>query len=98
MSALIRRHVIISGRVQGVCFRAFARDEARKLGVKGWVRNLPDGNVESVVEGDPSAVDQMIKWFHQGPPYGTVTKVSVWDEPIKEHYTDFEILYSYGRI
>ncbi|MGC8907864.1 MAG: acylphosphatase [Desulfomonilaceae bacterium] len=98
MSTLIRRRVIISGRVQGVCFRAYARDEARRLGIKGWVRNLPDGNVESVIEGEQGAVQAMIQWFHQGPPYGSVSKVTVWDEPMEERFTDFEIRYSFGRM
>jgi len=90
--------VVISGHVQGVCFRAYARDEGRKLGVKGWVRNLPDGNVESVVEGDPRAVEAMVQWFHQGSPYGRVSKVTVWEEPTDEKFSDFEIRYIYGRM
>lgn len=98
MSAPIRRRVVISGHVQGVCFRAYARDEGRKLGVKGWVRNLPDGNVESVVEGDPRAVEAMVQWFHQGSPYGRVSKVTVWEEPTDEKFSDFEIRYIYGRM
>lgn len=98
MSEPIRRRVIISGRVQGVCFRAYTRDTARKLGVRGWVRNLSDGNVEALLEGDPHDVEAMIQWLHQGPPYGQVSKVTVWEEPAQERFHDFEIRYNYGSM
>lgn len=78
----VRAHVVISGRVQGVCFRACTVDEAAAAGVAGWVRNTPDGRVEAVFEGDKSAVEAMIAWCQQGPPAARVSGVEVvWGEP-----------------
>lgn len=78
----VRAHLIISGRVQGVWFRASTREVAQKLGVNGWVRNIPGGRVEAVFEGDPEAVSKAIEWCHQGPPGARVEKVDVsWEEP-----------------
>jgi acylphosphatase len=88
-----RVHVFISGRVQGVFFRAYTEQEAKKLGVKGWVRNLPDGRVEAVFEGENSAVDQMVAWCHKGSPSAKVTDVEVIEEPYKGEFSDFEIRY-----
>ena len=61
-----RLHIIVEGRVQGVYFRAFTRDQAVKLDLTGWVRNRPDGSVEALVEGDKASVEQMEQWFYQG--------------------------------
>ncbi len=78
----VRAHLKIRGRVQGVGFRWSMMREARKLGVSGWVRNLPDGGVEAVVEGDPERVEALIGWAHQGPAFARVTKVEVkWEKP-----------------
>jgi len=88
-----RVHVFISGRVQGVWFRSYTEAEAKKLGVKGWVRNLPDGRVEAVFEGEDSAVDKMVAWCHKGSPYAKVEKVEVIEEPYKGEFTDFKIRY-----
>ena len=66
VQALVR----ISGRVQGVYFRAYTRDMARPLGLKGYVRNLPGGKVEAVFVGPKDKVDQAISWCHQGSPLG----------------------------
>lgn len=86
-----RAHVWISGRVQGVFFRAHTAERARQLGVVGFVRNLPDGRVEAVFEGEASAVEKMIAWCHQGPPRARVEGVEVqWEEPRGE-FTDFQI-------
>jgi acylphosphatase len=68
-------HLIISGEVQGVCYRASARDEAERLGVVGWVRNLPDGNVEAEVEGPEELVAEFIQWCWKGPPASVVSDV-----------------------
>jgi acylphosphatase len=73
----LRAHVVIEGRVQGVFFRASTRDEARKLGINGWVRNLPNGDVEALFEGDKSNVTRMLAWCYKGPPYAVVYKVNV---------------------
>ncbi len=75
-----RAHVFISGMVQGVNFRAYTRDQARRNGLAGWVRNLPDGRVEAVFEGEASAVERMVEWCHDGPPYARVEHVDVqWE-------------------
>jgi acylphosphatase len=71
------RHVRVTGRVQGVFFRAWARDEARTLGIKGWVRNCRDGSVEAQLEGEAEAIDEMIELMREGPPDARVDQVSV---------------------
>lgn len=78
-----RVHVWISGRVQGVGFRAALREEAIRFGLSGWVRNLADGRVEAVLEGDPAAVDRLLAWCHQGPPRARVAAVEVREEPVR---------------
>ena len=70
-------HVLVSGRVQGVCFRASTRDQATRLGVRGWVRNLEDGRVEGHFEGEAAAVDELVRWCHEGPPSARVEHVVV---------------------
>ena len=72
MADQARVHVVIEGRVQGVFFRASTRDEARARGLGGWVRNLPDGRVEALFEGDQRVVENMLAWCHKGPPYAYV--------------------------
>jgi acylphosphatase len=72
-----RAHVFVSGRVQGVYYRATTRETARKRGVDGWVRNLDDGRVEAVFEGDPGAVEAMVEWCHTGSPAADVEAVEV---------------------
>jgi acylphosphatase len=88
-----RAHVIVEGRVQGVFFRAFTRDEADRLGLSGWVRNRPDGSVEALVEGEKSAVEKMLQWFHQGSPNSNVEKVHVNEEVPVGVNSSFEIHY-----
>jgi acylphosphatase len=91
-----RAHLYISGRVQGVNFRYYTRQQARSLGVKGWVRNLIDGRVEAVFEGDAVAVERMVDWCHHGPRGAWVDTVEVqWEDPTEE-FSGFEILLSYG--
>ena len=81
----VRTRLIISGRVQGVYFRAQTKQQAEARGLRGWVRNLPDGRVEAVVEGDASIVEQMIAWCHRGPSAAHVTDVQVnWEAPTGE--------------
>ncbi len=69
------RHVLVAGRVQGVWFRDTCCEQARNLGVAGWVRNLADGRVEAVFEGPPAAVDRMVAWCHEGPSRARVDAV-----------------------
>ncbi|WP_209439580.1 acylphosphatase [Kitasatospora phosalacinea] len=77
---MIRRRVLVSGTVQGVFFRDSCRRAAAEAEVVGWVRNLPDGRVEAVFEGDPDPVEQMVAWTHHGPPRAVVDHVEVHEE------------------
>jgi acylphosphatase len=81
---------MISGRVQGVGFRFTTQDVALVYGLSGWVRNLPEGQVEAVFEGDREAVEKMLKWCHKGPPSAAVEKVLVAYENL-EGLSGFEI-------
>ena len=76
---MIARRAIVSGRVQGVGFRFFAERAARRTGVRGWVRNLPDGSVETVVEGEEPAVMCYLDEIRKGPLGGRVTDIRVED-------------------
>jgi acylphosphatase len=69
--------VIVAGRVQGVSFRAYAEQEANRLGVRGWVRNEPDGSVAGHFEGDRDAVDALVGWCRHGPAFARVERVDV---------------------
>ena len=78
----VRAHVFVSGRVQGVYFRAYAEDEAAFRNVAGWIRNVSDGRVEAVFEGGRASVEAMIQWCHRGSPASRVTGVEVaWETP-----------------
>ncbi|MBC8161835.1 MAG: acylphosphatase [Roseiflexaceae bacterium] len=79
---LVRARVLISGRVQGVNFRASAREQARLHQILGWVRNLEDGRVEAVFEGPRPAVKQVVSWCYIGPGHARVEQVDVaWERP-----------------
>lgn len=88
-----RMHVIISGRVQGVFFRAETQRAAKDFNLTGWVRNMADGRVEAVFEGDDTNVDKMIAWCHSGPPAARVEEVAVNEEPCTDIFQDFSITY-----
>jgi acylphosphatase len=90
-----RVHVTITGMVQGVFFRAKTRNEAIRNNVSGWVRNLPDGRVEAVFEGNPEDVDRVVDWCRIGPSLAEVTKVEMRGEAYTGAFTDFSI--RYGR-
>ncbi len=93
MSKLVRTHLYIEGLVQGVFYRSSMRAEATRLGVTGWVKNLYDGRVEAVAEGEKQAVQKLLSWCYQGPPSARVTDVKVfWEEPTGE-FSSFEIVY-----
>ncbi|WP_200797411.1 acylphosphatase [Streptoalloteichus hindustanus] len=87
---MVREHLVISGRVQGVFFRDSCLRAATRHGVAGWVRNLPDGRVEAVFEGDADAVSRMVTWAHEGPRDAHVRHVEVREEP-PEGLTGFRI-------
>ena len=77
-----RVRVIVRGRVQGVAFRAYTREAARRAGVRGWVRNRPDGSVEAAFEGARGAVEAMLGFVRRGPRAARVDAVEVIDEPL----------------
>lgn len=77
---MYRKRVIVSGSVQGVFFRDTCRATATAQGVNGWVRNLPDGRVEAVFEGDKDAVERLVDWAWEGPPAAKVEDVEVVEE------------------
>jgi acylphosphatase len=79
--AVIRKRVVVHGRVQGVFFRDTARRMAQSRGVAGWVRNCPDGTVEAAFEGEPEAVEAMVGFARAGPRGASVSAVDVIDEP-----------------
>ena len=88
-----RAHVIISGRVQGVAFRIATVEEAQRLGLDGWVRNLRDGRVEALVEGERPKVEALVAWCHHGPPPARVMDVQVSWEPAQGGLGPFDISY-----
>jgi acylphosphatase len=88
-----RAHVYVSGRVQGVFFRAWTEDEAVKRGLTGWVRNLADGRVEAVFEGEREDVEDMVKACWRGPPGARVVDVEVRWEPYKGEFQGFRVVY-----
>lgn len=89
----LRAQVTVYGAVQGVAFRASTRNEASRLGVGGWVRNLPDGTVEALFEGEKESVEQIVTWCRQGPPGARVTNVEIVWEPYQGEFQSFEIRY-----
>lgn len=88
-----RYHVLISGRVQGVFFRANTCKTAVALGLTGWVRNLPDGRVETVFEGEQKEAEGMLAWCQTGTPPAQVDHVEAAEEPAEGSFTGFDIVY-----
>ncbi|PKN20976.1 MAG: acylphosphatase [Deltaproteobacteria bacterium HGW-Deltaproteobacteria-6] len=86
-------HVTISGRVQGVFFRAETERTAESLNLTGWVRNRSDGSVEAVFEGEDKAVYQMVVWCHSGPRFARVDDVIIEDEPYTGKFQNFRVRY-----
>ena len=93
---MARKRVVtrVTGLVQGVYFRDYAQKEARTLGLSGWVRNRPDGTVETVLEGEAQKVEQMIAWLHIGSPQAEVKEVQVTEEQPLGDKTAFAIRYN----
>ncbi len=88
-----RVHIIIESRVQGVFYRASARDEALTLELTGFVKNLPGGSVELVAEGNPEKLDQLIQWCRVGPPNAQVTDIKTTFSPPIGEFDNFHIQY-----
>ncbi len=88
-----RAHVYVSGHVTGVFFRAHTQELAQRLGVSGWVRNLRDGRVEAVFEGEREQVEEMVKFCRTGPPGAHVADVEVKLEGYKGEFSGFKVKY-----
>ena len=89
-----RVHVFISGRVQGVFFRAETQRAAESFNLTGWVCNVPDGRVEAVFEGEDANIDKMLAWCYIGPPHARVENVTIKEDPYTGSFHDFSIKYS----
>ncbi len=87
----VRVHLRVEGRVQGVFFRASTLDQAIRLGLKGWVRNCPDGFVEVVAEGKRKKIDNLVDWCYHGPPGAHVLGVQLEWQDYKDEFQDFRI-------
>ena len=85
-------HLFISGEVQGVGFREYVSHKARKVGVQGWVRNLDDGRVEAVIQGDEKKVEILVTLSQHGPPLAHVMEIDMQYEEIAHTYTDFIVV------
>jgi acylphosphatase len=90
-ASTVRAHVFISGRVQGVDFRHFTKTRAEALGLTGWVRDLLDGRIEAIFEGEASAVRQAIHWCRLGTPPASVEQIEVTYESVTEDFDRFHI-------
>jgi acylphosphatase len=88
-----RAHVFVSGRVQGVFFRQYTRRQAQRQGVKGWVRNLEDGRVEAVFEGEEAVVKALVDFCSKGPRGASVTNITVNWEPFQDEFKTFSVTY-----
>ena len=93
MNENVSAHAIITGRVQGVFFRLETQKAALKRGVTGWVRNLPDGSVEVIAEGEKSAVNSLIKWCWKGSPGSRVDAVNVEWQAFTGKFSTFDVTY-----
>jgi len=92
--SIARAHILITGQVQGVYYRSYARAEAEKLNLQGLVRNCIGGSVEIVAEGKREDIESMISWCHKGPPSAKVIHVEVeWQQP-QEEFDRFAIEYT----
>lgn len=87
-----RCHILVSGTVQGVFFRAFTRENAEALGLTGWVRNTLDNKVEVMIEGEEADIDEMIKKLRKGPPSAKVTDLVIEWQETKKEFSNFSIL------
>ena len=89
---LVRAHVYVTGYVQGVFFRHSLAQRARAAGVTGWVKNLPDGRVETVMEGEEEAVRALVEWCKTGPPHATVERIELEWETVSGDFSGFRTL------
>lgn len=89
----VRARMFINGRVQGVFFRSETHRKARRYNVTGWIRNLPDGRVEAVLEGEKESIEKLIEFCKKGPPSARVTKAEVALEAYTGEFGDFRIVW-----
>ena len=87
----MKKHIFITGRVQGVGFRHFTRKNAEALGVTGWVKNLPDGRVEAVFQGDEEQIEELVERCKKGPVASYVQSIEVSKESDDEDFEDFSV-------
>ena len=85
--------IIVKGRVQGVGYRWFARQAAQELGIRGYVKNLPNGDVEVAAEGDNAAIEKFIDYLKQGPSFAHVTDIQIIEKVFKYRFKTFEVTY-----
>lgn len=88
-----RVHIVVKGRVQGVCYRMYTCEEARRLGLAGLVRNLRDGSVEVIAEGEAGALHELVDWCRRGPSYAMVTKMTDEYSDATGEFDSFTIAY-----
>lgn len=91
--AVVCIHCVVSGLVQGVFYRSNTEKEANKLGLTGWVKNLSNGDVEAVINGDEEKVDAMLEWMYQGPTMARVDNIAVTRVNPEENYSSFSVRY-----
>jgi len=93
MTGVIRVHLFISGRVQGVFYRSTMRQKAKTFEVKGFCKNISDGRVEAVIEGEEEKVNKLIVWAKKGPFFAKVDRVEIKEENYIGEFKDFKIIY-----
>jgi acylphosphatase len=91
VSEIKRERIVVEGRVQGVFFRAATQDQARALGLVGWVRNLSDGRVEVLAQGEARALAMLRSWCAHGPARARVDSLEAFEEPARDEFEDFEV-------
>lgn len=90
---MIRFHILVSGRVQGVGYRYFCKEKASKTSCSGWVKNLPDGRVEAEVQGEESDILTLLSLLRKGPSFGYITDIVKYEIPVEEMEKSFQIRY-----
>lgn len=89
---MYQARLLITGKVQGVFYRASCQEVAQRLGLNGWVKNLSDGNVESLVQGEKEKIEKLIAWCKKGPPGAVVSNLDVNWETVVKQITSFKIV------
>ncbi len=85
--------IIVKGRVQGVGYRWFARQAAQELGINGYVKNLPNGDVEVAAEGDSASIDKFIEYLRKGPSFAHVVDIQVSEKDFRQRFRSFEVTF-----